>query len=189
MKWIAARLAWHDAFYTPGKEFDGQTIRGTKVNNLSRMAHCVEAGQVMCAIDTLPKDLKSLGMVLWAPFTFITVQDFNRAWELLVNTFWKKNTDPKLKLHSHKITILAKHAIEEYKMREAKEGGRLYTLKHVFTQAGIDPSNANKQGWVLTWDRLLMLVQELAGEALRPVSQLLIEKREAIESSKAGEVA
>ncbi|GAA3918300.1 hypothetical protein [Litoribacillus peritrichatus] len=45
-------------------------------------------------------------------------------------------------------------------MCEAKEGGRLYTLKHVFTQAGIDPSNANKQGWVLTWDRLLMLVQK-----------------------------
>lgn len=179
MKWIAARQAWHDAYYTPGKEFDGQTINGTKVNNLSRMAHCVEAGQVMCAIDTLPKSLKSLGMVLWAPLTFITIQDFNRAWALVVDRFWYDKRNDSLKQHSHKITILAKHAIEEYKTREAKEGGHLYTLKFVFTQAGIDPSNAKRQGWVKVWDDLLSILQSLAGEALKPVSKLLVEKLEA----------
>ena len=130
----------------------------------------------MCAIEKLPESLKSLGMVLWAPLTFVSVQDFNRAWETVVENFWLENRDEKLNRHTHKVTILAKFAIEEFRFRDTNGGDKLYTLKEVFAQAGIDPSNAKRQGWVLVWNRLLSVLQELADEALRPVSILLSKK-------------
>lgn len=208
MRLTSARMAWHDAFYTPWDSVTGHGLEMVKLGkrgyvanetrperweNTGKCAHMALAGRVQHAIAGLPQAYQQFGHHLYAPV--ITTE---------VSNNWEEIALVKLAGHVHL-------ALGE---RGEKRGCRLYSREYWvargvlvryrhMVQGGMganpDPMSEpwvfrgwladnhgvelDSRNWARQWGWLVQLMFDHAGEidrlCLRPVGRVLGEEREA----------
>lgn len=118
MQFISARQAWHDAFDNSAdstlasglearklgviarssgamsgnwkKTKEGSTDNGKFRDDSGKQIHRARAGLVQCAITRLPERLRRFGMYLYAPVSFITIEDGEEAVAAVYQAVYKQ---------------------------------------------------------------------------------------------------
>lgn len=208
MKLFSARLAWHDAFYTPwdsvmhhGLEGAKLAMRGFVANetrperweNLGKTAHMALAGRVQHAISSLPPMYQVFGHHLYAP---VVDTPTSNNWEEAAVALLAGAVELELERRGQK-------RLCDFGSREWYVARGVLTRYRHMVQGGMganpDPMSdpwvfrawlADKHGveldsrnWARNWGWLVQMMFDQAGDidrsCLRPVGRVLGEEREA----------
>lgn len=157
MRLISARLAWHDAFYTPWDSVTSHSIELAKLgqwvqtssrgNGLGRIAHQALAGKVQHAIASLPVALQLWGHHLYAP---VIDSRTSNAWEEAAVDLLESQFNAYLRERGQQLATV-KRAVLGYVAR-----GVLYRYR-VMVQGGMGanpdplPSPREFRAWLADW--------------------------------------
>lgn len=208
MKLWSARLAWHDAYYTPWDSVMGHGLETVKLGkrgyvanetrpdrweNLGKITHMALAGRVQHAISTLSLEYQAFGHHLYAPV--ISTEQSN-AWDEVAVHLLAGGVDLVLRERGDKRRCMD-YSREFYVAR-----GVLVRYRHMVQGGmGVNPDpmadpwvfrgwladhhgvELDSRNWARNWGWLIGRMFDEAGAidrlCLRPVGRVLSEEREA----------
>ncbi|WP_286919750.1 hypothetical protein [Pseudomonas sp. UBA6753] len=208
MRLGSARLAWHDAYYTPWDSVMHHGLEGAKLakrgyvanetrperlENTGKCAHMALAGRVQHAIASLPEDYQQFGHHLYAP---VITTEVSNNWEEVALAKLAGHVHLELERRGEKRTCrpysrewwVARGVLVRY--RHMVQGGMganpdPMAAQWVFrdwlaSNHGVELDSRN---WARQWGWLVQLMFDQAGiidgMCLRPVGRVLSEEREA----------
>lgn len=208
MRLGSARLAWHDAYYTPWDSVMHHGLEGAKLakrgyvanetrperwENTAKCAHMAMAGKVQNAIASLPQDYQQFGHHLYAP---VITTEVSNNWEEVALAKLAGHVHLELERRGEKRTCrpysrewwVARGVLVRY--RHMVQGGMganpdPMAAQWVFREWLADNHGVelDSRNWARQWGWLVQLMFDQAGiidgMCLRPVGRVLSEEREA----------
>lgn len=192
MKYITARQAWHDAYYS-GKENTmieflklGKAVQKTiKSNSNSSAIHAWLAGRVQNAISTLIYPLQCFGHYLYKPYSngLLDNMEYSEVLEtsheaikigLLLKHTGEQWTDAKF----NRVNCIIYACMEEYKKlvlsKKKKFNSYNQTCQWIYGEFGIKIDHTNwHRDWLKIYEEIMDICNEFDKKALIPVTEVI----------------
>lgn len=183
MKYISARQAWHDSYYTKSKcqmdvnielaKLGAWVQHSSKLNTSDAAAHQYMAGKVQAAIARLPPPLRLLGDWLYAPEGFSPDGAENAIW-MMVTVLCEIEEGSE----EWYLARCALHRYRELAWSRPEAASQFRTPEQikqwVWNWHGVELNTRRwSRDYGRVWDRLLNELNRLDGKALGPISTIV----------------